>query len=155
MKLTPTIVPTESDKAYAAGFLDGEGCVSLYRRERTEHGRHGDYWTAQVGIAQVDPTPLLWLAERWGGYFRASGVRRQSTHRQAYELQWHGRNAGVLLADLLPYLQVKKVQAEALLRFIELLRKPGRPKLGTGVNHSERDRLRLVIHEANHKEVVA
>lgn len=58
------MTPTLADKAYAAGFLDGEGWIGITR----PRARRGHTVTAE--IVQKDPAPLLWMQERWGDRLR-------------------------------------------------------------------------------------
>ena len=99
-----------TDLAYAAGFLDGEGCF------RFSNG------TAHVRIENTYPKTLEWFAELFGGNVRAR--KRTSTKwRQAYIWEVFGSNACRLIALVYPYLQEKQEQAIILL---EVYRYPPR-----------------------------
>ncbi len=107
---------SEAERAYAAGFLDGEGCIAIIKGGRNPN--NGDtYFQAGVYVSQVDPTPLLWLREHWGGTITA---KKGSSGTRAW--QWHVRSqlAYSILRDVLPYLQVKRANAENALKLAEL-----------------------------------
>ncbi len=84
--------------AWAAGFFDGEGCVTLSR------SRAGDPQRLQMSVAQVDERPLRRFGEAIGGYGRfalrkkmpRNGIRlpmvlsihRQDDIRRVLEVLW-------------------------------------------------------------------
>lgn len=95
---------TEQDKIYAAGIVDGEGCITL-----THHKNHT--FQAMVSVVQKDVRLLNWLQERWGGrishYANRAGVwRLEATNEQ-----------DTFLCDILPYLLLKQRQAEIILEY--------------------------------------
>lgn len=112
----------DRDLPYAAGFFDGEGCISACRR--------GDGRVAlRVTCTQSDPRPLEWLRERFGG--RVSLVHRADpgAERRAVHV-WVANEAMArrFLTAVLPYLIVKRERAEmALVDLLDLWANPIRP----------------------------
>lgn len=100
----PWRTPSAGDKAYAAGFFDGEGNVVIAANRKG--GARGTYLTynMRVGVSQNDPAPLFWLRERWGGSVRKTGPR-------AHLWQQFASGAARFLQDVEPYLQVKRERA--------------------------------------------
>jgi len=97
----------DSDIAWAAGFLDGEGC--FYMQKNKQRGNY--YWTPSLTAEQADLRPLEKLQELFGGtiYTRPSrGENRRPTW--AWRLGGNEKLAFVL-AELEPYLIVKKEKA--------------------------------------------
>jgi hypothetical protein len=94
--------------AWAAGFFDGEGCVSGY--EGLYHGYRR--WQFALIVAQVVPGPLDELQRVWGGSISA---KVPSNPRHSPQWRWliSGREAAEFLEDVLPYLRVKRKAAEA------------------------------------------
>jgi len=92
----------DTDKAYAAGFFDGEG-----------HIEYNGPYNLQVSVAQLDRTPLDWLVTLFGGYVRHS----QGNKRYNGIYNWHTntREAARFLDAVLPYLIVKKEHAQEAL----------------------------------------
>lgn len=74
--------PTALDRAWAAGFLEGEGCF-VQRK-----------WTRQVSVigVQVNPEPLLRLQEVFGGSVHLNS-RPKGNQQQAYRWVVHGERA--------------------------------------------------------------
>ncbi len=53
--------------AYAAGILDGEGCIGIVRHVSTVKGKkYTGYW-AQVTVANTNEVLSQWLKMHWGG----------------------------------------------------------------------------------------
>lgn len=136
--------PTYTDCAYAAGFVDGEGHIyitptSHVRSDGT--GREG--YQCMVGVTQQNLAPLRWMQERWGGAI----VAKQSgfSKRPCWRLQLSARQARKFCEDMLPFLQVKRLQAENLIAFVAS-RKPRGVK---GIKITEAD---LAPQRAFHEE---
>jgi hypothetical protein len=112
------ISPT--DAAYIAGFLDGEGTISLIKR--TSGGN-----SLRVGFAQCEKGLAIfeWIKEITG--IQANIIQKRRTnelHANGYTINCHASVAEGLLKQLLPYLILKKPQAELVLDFQEKMRSP-------------------------------
>lgn len=107
-----------TDAAWAAGFLDGEGCVSVVRC--THKGVAREQVQVLVDAAQVKPEPLRKLAVLFGGT-----VRFNPRQQGIYTWRVYGRKAGVVLTAVLPYLVGKRRQAELCLELLSLQGGPG------------------------------
>jgi hypothetical protein len=100
----------ETDLAWAAGFIDGEGCVSLIKR------RNGDgylYYQANLNVPQIDKAPLDKLKEMFGGNIRANKII--GNRRPSFTWTIHAASCRKALQEMLPYLIVKKKEALLLL----------------------------------------
>jgi len=123
----PTVQPSETDKAYAAGFFDGEGCVYVRSQHRPSHEAKGWHVSAYglVVVSQVDPRPLQWMQARWGGAIRQ--LKRRSAarpnDRHAWEWNCSARQCYALLHDIRPWLRVKGEQADNVFR-LEAMARP-------------------------------
>jgi len=107
--------------AWAAGFMDGEGCVSISRqkRERTtkKEGDHRVYYcyTLGVAISQKKPEPLEIFHRMFGGHFfsyKSKGVTY-------WRWQHWGSGAHACLNQLFSYLIVKRKIASLCMEFQE------------------------------------
>ena len=109
-------VDEEHLAAWAAGFFDGEGCISARCESRDGHLKT----SLLVVISQTIPEPLLAIQRRWGG-----GIRDVQPGEEAWQHQWtwriHGRAAAPFLRDIQPYLLVKREHADLALKFIALV----------------------------------
>lgn len=108
------------EKAYIAGFFDGEGSI---------HARFDTYSPAyiHVDLAQKDPSLLQVLAQFFPGHIYENF--RSST----YQLTWTGRRAEPFLKAILPYLTCKRVRAILTLKVISL-------QAGEGKRMTDEDR---------------
>lgn len=92
----------ETDKAYAAGLLDGEGCLIIRASEHT--------WVSVAG--QHLPT-LLFLQERWKGSI--------VNHGRVYKWQLSRKTLiTTFLVDVLPYLRIKADHAKNMIAYCEV-----------------------------------
>lgn len=115
-------IPSPADCAYAAGFFDGEGSIQLMAPNK----KFGTHIRLKVEISQVDPRPLLWLSERFGGPVRQSDKRSVGTRRRiVYRWYLCGRNALGFLALVRPHLIVKADQADLAHSFYKTVQRKG------------------------------
>jgi hypothetical protein len=106
--------------AYLAGFVDGEGCVGVYRRTNKSENR-GSYYYPRLQVGNTDRRPLDWIAERFGGKVRSEKAlkRLRPTHKTMYV--W--RPASVIQCQdicraIRPYIIINKVdQVDVVLAF--------------------------------------
>jgi len=97
----------QTQYAWAAGFFDGEGCVSLHNQER---------WTCvRIILVQKDIRPL----EHFKAIFDCSEtlgiVTRRNRRNHYYRLVISGKKAAEVLTKMLPYLTLKRAVAEVAL----------------------------------------
>lgn len=97
------------DIGYVAGFLDGEGYIGINRT------------TLQVKITQCRKEVLEQLKETFGGSIsnHAWNMTRGPNNRMAWEWSCTNQKAHDLLVACLPYLIVKKKEAEFGVSFWE------------------------------------
>jgi hypothetical protein len=97
---------------YLAGFIDGEGCIGAVGIRRTIVGT--------ITITNCEHGLLARLREQFGcGSLHLAKKGNKPNWRPPGRLQWHARNALVVLEWILPHLIVKRMQA---LLCIELIR---------------------------------
>lgn len=98
---------------YAAGFFDGEGSISIVI------GRGNQIGSLFISVGQIDERPLHLLKNLWGGSINLDN-KRVSRWRLNHQ---KARDA---LAEMLPYLIVKREQAEVAIEFLD--GRPDKPK---------------------------
>jgi|SRR5215471_1605569 len=102
-------IATVAELAYTAGIIDGEGTVALTPWKRS--------FLPFVQVTNTDRRVIEWLKERFGGTVYVH-VRSVSTvHKPRFNLRWTGKRSTALLTALLPYLVLKREQAELCLRY--------------------------------------
>ena len=123
----------ETTKAYLAGILDADGYFTIKRS--TYHMRvRGDasqpVFSEKAGMKQVVPIAVDMLHEYFGGYKRiekSSAKNGQPLHAWSVT----DKKACHLVRTLLPYLKIKRKQAELLLELRETKDNVWRVKVGT------------------------
>lgn len=100
-----TQMETATDYAWAAGFVDGEGCVSLHLHTRRPGTK---YPLVQLIVVQKDRRPLDHLQVIFGANETIGTTRRGPKHRTYYRLVFSGRRAAEVLTKLLPHLILKR-----------------------------------------------
>jgi len=100
---------TETDKAYLAGFFDGDGCVFIAKMKLA--GRPNPAYCLHAQYAQKERSIL----ERWQAKVGMGKIydRKYGGH----EWVMTGQNAETFLALVLPYLDLKRAEAEIGLKF--------------------------------------
>lgn len=97
----------QTQYAWAAGFFDGEGCVSLHRQGR---------WTCvRIILVQKDIRPMERFMATFGCAETLSVVTRRNRTNHYYRLVISGRKAADVLTKMLPYLTLKRDVAEVAL----------------------------------------
>lgn len=95
---------TEIDLAYLAGFVDGEGSITIFRSGGCDNLRFDVYNTNE--------DVLLWIKETFGGRVHKVGRPGRENWKQEYSWQSSSQQAAKILIVLLPYLKIKRLQAE-------------------------------------------
>jgi hypothetical protein len=104
---------TEPERAYIAGILDGEGNINFcHINYRTEMGMR-----ARIIIWNTNKELIEWLQSKVPGTVQCR-TPRKSTHNNCFAWTLHGIiKVRHLLNVLLPYLIVKKEQAQAVVAY--------------------------------------
>lgn len=91
------------DKAYLAGFFDGEGCCMI-----------SPNCTVKIIVSQKDREVLEWMIREYGGkvYINGSVIPRWSLFKKDSILRF--------LKDLRPYLRQKTVEVDYAIEMLEL-----------------------------------
>jgi hypothetical protein len=114
--------PAATDWAYAAGFVDGEGCISIMRGFR----RSSERYIYGVGVIVVnrDRDVLEWFKQNWSGWVVAIPRAAKGQARGAWS--WRSPNglaAEPFLKGLRPWLRLKGKQCDSALAMIAVLQK--------------------------------
>ena len=130
------------DIRYVAGFFDGEGCIQLCYSGMSRATSVLASVHLMIQVSNNDK-PILDRIQGWlgGRVVARTMAKKKPQHKQCYYLVISGRKAAQFLNVLLPYLHVKRKQAEAAILFSETLHGPwkelgkaGRPISSEGLH---------------------
>ena len=118
----------ETQRAYAAGLFDGEGCVELFMRPtgRNKKGNVDNSMRAVLSVTGKDQRPLQWLLETFGGYIQISTHPKRPHHQPVGRWSVTASKADVFAEAIHPYLRVKKEQVEIWMEARSLMYSRGR-----------------------------
>lgn len=112
---------TEADFRVAATFIDCEGWIGIargtgYNRKREKYLRYN----CTVRSGMTDRAYIDWLQECFGGgiYFRKSQTNKW---KDQYHWSLGSTNLREFLKVILPYLKIKRKQAELALEYLDRL----------------------------------
>jgi len=106
--------------AWAAGFIDGEGAIMIYRSKPAYRKPKGQLQLA-VHIGQSALAPIDRLCEMFGGAVDEKKAGTGSYKRSHFTLRMHGEKAASMLRKIRPYLLVKGQHADIAIQFQEAL----------------------------------
>ena len=110
----------DTDIAYLAGLIDGEGYIGIKKSKAYRcQGRRTPGYSARIQVRMVDEAAIRFLAETFGAWYYLE-KRRPKKNRPLYCCQLGDKKAEAALRALLPYLRVKREQAETVLAFCDL-----------------------------------
>lgn len=123
-----------TDLAWAAGFLDGEGCIRI--APHTGRTNLIEYYLV-VTAGQISKEPLEKLQTLFGGtlYFRPA---TRGNRRPVWDWRVYGTQVLTMLNLVLPYLTVKKAEAQLVLNGFLM------PGSGHYMSNEEREQRRVL-----------
>ena len=107
---------SETTAAYMAGILDGEGSLSIgnYSGNRKNGDKH---FQVNIAICSTDEVLITWIVDTFGGYKGKYTPKQMSRNgrKQVFRWQCSSDRLTHICEICLPYLIIKKRQAEILL----------------------------------------
>jgi hypothetical protein len=101
---------------YIAGLVDGEGSLMIHWNKGQPHFNFSCFMV----IGMTHEGVIKWLAEILGVTYEKVKMTRKNW-KQIYRVRLHTQdNMEKFLKELLPWLKVKKEQAEVILKFLNL-----------------------------------
>lgn len=102
----------ELDRAWFAGFFDGEGCVCLRKHPVKQH----IHWYIEICVPNTCFAPLDYAAERIGGRVHTRCMS-DGIHKDIRAWTATAAEAVAILRAIRPYLRVKHRQADLAIEF--------------------------------------
>ena len=146
---------TEAERAYAAGFMDGEGSIMILNNYgvRRKDGTHKLFPHVVLSVANTDKSSIDWMTERWPAS-RHQFIPQTDKHKKKYIATWTAYRAETLIWAMLPYLVIKQRQAMIALACFDTMAPKGGNKLQPGTLALRRH-LRTIIQAMNKRGVAA
>lgn len=109
---------TDTEAAYIAGLIDGEGCLTIGKKTK-------DRYNAHLSIANSNRKILEWVVikTKLGIIYSRPGTIKSKV---VYRVEFRVNEIAALLITILPFLVGKREQADLLLEFIGCRHTPGR-----------------------------
>jgi hypothetical protein len=97
----------QTDLAYLAGLIDGEGTIScsVHKNKKGFLALH-----KQLSIFNTNIVLMSWITSRFSGTVH-SRIRSEKW-KEEHQVKWSATEASVILELVLPYLVIKREQAE-------------------------------------------
>lgn len=103
------LIGRDTDLIWAAGFIDGDGCITI------QNSKNGRYGQPTISASQANIEPLVILRELFGGSIRKHDDNRKPTYSPSYRWRLTATKAVEACRTLLPYLRVRRRQAELVI----------------------------------------
>jgi len=133
----------KTDLAYLAGLFDGEGCIRIasQKLKRAKQGRQNEL-VMQVGSSDE------WVCQTFKMAFGGSiGTRVAETRTRIWEWKACAKIARSCLEVLLPYLHLKRPQAEIAIAFQKAKKYRGRGKFLSDKEWALEEAQRLMVKD--------
>lgn len=108
------------DLAYAAGIIDGEGSIKIFKIKADYLKRKTDRYQLQVQVDMVDPKAVTWLQQMFGGKLYDHKRKPETNWRDSKRWYIVTQQAGKFLEKILPYMKVKSIHARLAIDFLKL-----------------------------------
>ena len=127
---------TKEELAWYAGFMDGEGTITIKRYNRAylkADGQKRVYYIVMVSCAQVNKAPnniiIKSFKEHFGGSVYEYAQSPKHSEKRIDTIQWSiaSKSAVNFLNQIKPFLKIKKPNAEIALELIKGLNKGNKP----------------------------
>jgi hypothetical protein len=106
-----------NDRAYMAGFFDGEGCIRFQRGVVQKSGMR--YYFPAVLLSNTNREIIEFINSIWPGFTVTKARNANNPNsRPLYHWQRTGVSAEVFLRDIGPYLRIKNRQATLVSEFL-------------------------------------
>ena len=141
--------------AYFAGFFDGEGCISLWRRKKK--GKKIKSHGFMVRLNNTNPFPLKKGQKIFGGSYGI--VKYQALHfprkKPVWEWRLTGKSGEFFLRQIVDYLIIKKEEVLLILEYRETILKSGKRinrEVITPELFQKRENIAEKMRECKHRE---
>lgn len=132
-----------TERAYAAGIIDGEGCIEIIKWQDYRNSKYkkpyGPRYIVAVEVHMADIEVVKWLQERLGAAIKTK-IPKNPRHRTCYHWVLYSKRAFNFLQEIKDFIVLKKEQIRIVEEFMKLPRE-------------DRENLYLQMHKANRRGV--
>ena len=108
---------SETDLAYLAGIIDGEGCICVTKQNKKWKDSHYHAYILKLIISNTDIRLINWLLEKGGSEIVVvSGTGNKFTKHKVYQIYWQNEAAKDILKKVIKYMVIKKDRAEFVVK---------------------------------------
>jgi len=107
---------SETEKAWLAGIIDGEGSIFIMKQKRKDRDRDTNY-ILRVTVQSTDKYMVPKIHQLIGGPVIYENFEKRPNQNNTLKWQLNGKGAIRFLRAILPYLVVKNSQAKLAIRF--------------------------------------
>ena len=133
----------EIDKAYIAGFFDGEGCISL----RRVYSRGTSSIAGTITIGGSDKNLIKWIHTLIGcGVMVIARHKQKPNWKDIHRIDISQQQGATFIKEIYPYLKLKKRQATL---FIELSEIKKQSRSGKKYNETRQEEILLENRKLN------
>lgn len=125
----------ETDLAWAAGFIDGEGCIALRRQVGRQKGVEYTCYALRLSVTNTDLRCLERLKAMFAGSINRATHANRPQNKPCWTWYCSSANAERALCELLPYLLSKREQAELGMLSRKHIQKNGRKRESGVLEH--------------------
>ena len=104
--------------AYAAGMIDGDGCVQVNKKKRKDLSNI--YYSITASVSQVNEDVPNWLMRNFGGTIFKYTLNKEK-RQPLYRWSIHCKQASNFLQLILPYLVQKSERSKLAIHLQELM----------------------------------
>lgn len=104
----------ETEKAYIAGIIDGEGNINISKFLKSASGCINPSYESRLIITNTDLKLLTWMKEKIGCGKILIRKKIKEHHKQSFALAITGNMCKNVLLAVYPYLLIKKDQADII-----------------------------------------
>lgn len=114
-------VMNEVECAYIAGFVDGEGCIGLWREKRLSN-KCGFRFHPALEANNTNFEVLYRIREMMGNGRIVHIFNKQPNRKPGYKLQLFPNQIRHILPQIMPYLIIKREQARLVLEYLKTVK---------------------------------
>lgn len=112
---------TDTEAAYIAGIIDGEGSIRIQKRNYISCGKEQITFVVQINVTNNNIDVLEFLKEKTGVGNVYIHTHPSENHRICYRFTISARIAHDLLKQIYPYMIIKKKHTEIAINYLRCM----------------------------------